>query len=288
MQQLLGGHWQESGLFLSVASRMVTTLGGHVYRSPSSDESGPGLSRTRRLAQHTRTLFWLCYMSDKDLSLRTGHTPLLTEAYCDLTLPENYSNCYSTLRGLDEYPEVANKELEQLAPCLPGDPSLSHLKEKVYRALYSASALKSTEGLLSHIRHLDDDMERWRLSIPADFRPVLVLPSSSSASLVPPGTKMPHVMHYVHLQLEYHHLMTVIHTTVRRYNWDAPGTADGVENFHTVIHSSADLSLEASRSTLGCLRELITRLGEQAFRYVLFNAPRSSSPFKRRDMYNSF
>jgi hypothetical protein len=230
----------------------------------SSNTAEPELSRTERLTRHTRLLFWLCYMSDKDLSLRTGHTPLLSDMYCDLTLPDNYENCYTSLRGLDEYWDLNDVHYKGLIPHFPGDPRLSHIKEKVYRTLYSARALKDTDGLLVHIRQLDDEIERWRLSIPIDFRPVLAIPFSTP--LIAPGTKIPQSMHYICLQLEYHHLMTMIHTTVRRYSSAASGMDEEGQNFHTVIHSSVDLALEASRSTLWYIRELIAHLAEQAFR----------------------
>lgn len=241
---------------------MVSVLGGHVHRPTLIAE--PELSRTERLTRHTRLLFWLCYMSDKDLSLRTGHTPLLSDMYCDLTLPDNYEDCYTSLRGLDEYWDPNDIDYKRLIPHLPGDPRLSQLKEKVYRTLYSARALKDTDGLLVHIRQLDDEIERWRLSIPMDFRPVLVIPASPP--LIALETKIPQSMHYIYLQLEYHHLMTMTHTTVRRYSSAASEMDDEGQNFHTVIHSSVDLALEASRSTLWYLRELIAHLAEQAFR----------------------
>lgn len=203
-------------------------------------------------------------MADKDLSLRMGHTPLLTEVYCDLTLPEGYPSCYTCLRELDEY--TTGDDFEQLCPHFFGDPQLSKLKETVYRTLYSAHALSDMDSLLVHIRYLDGEIERWRSSIPPDFRPALVLPSTFPM-VGKPGVKIPHCTRLAHLQLEYHHLLTVIHTTMRRYSCAPPGSAEDAEaqRFHTAIHSSFDLSLEAGRSTRGCLTALIDTFAEDAF-----------------------
>lgn len=203
-------------------------------------------------------------MADKDMSLRTGYTPLLTDAYCDLTLPDGYSSWYTYLRGLDEY--STNDDDEQPCPYFFGDPQLSKLKEAVYRTLYSARALSEVDSLPVHVRQLDGEIERWRASIPIDFRPTLVLPPTFPMT----GnhyTKTPHRMKFVYLQMEYHHLLTIIHTTMRRYSCALSGSPDEAEaqDVHTAIHSSFDLSLEASRSTLGCLKSLIDSFAEQAF-----------------------
>lgn len=241
---------------------MVTTLGGHVYHQ-SLYLRGAGISLTERKARHVRVLFWICYLADKDLSLRTGYTPLLTDSYCDLTPPEDYRTCYTYLRGLDDHSGDAH---EQLCPHLFGDPQLSKLKEIVYRTLYSARALSDVDSLLVHVRHLDGEIERWRSSIPPDFRPTLVLPPTYLAS-GKREVKMLHCMRLVHLQLEYHHLLTIIHTTMRRYSCALSGSVDEAkaQRFHTAIHSSFDVSLECGRSTLGCLRALIDAFSEQAF-----------------------
>ena len=41
--------------------------------------------------RHLRHLFWLCYVLDKDISLRTGRPPVIADQFCDLTLPEGYA-----------------------------------------------------------------------------------------------------------------------------------------------------------------------------------------------------
>lgn len=207
-------------------------------------------------------LFWLCYILDKDVSLRTGNPPLLTDVYCDLASPDTYLDYYTYLPGLDESSETNDKTNWHPTPHLLGDLHLSRLKEKVCRLLFSARALKDNDNqLLLNVRQLDDEIERWRLSIPVNFRPALFVSQNTSPNRS--DESIPHTIRRLSLQLDYHHLMTVIHTTVRRCTADAP---DGIRDLHDVVHSSFDLSLVASRSTLWCLKYIVSTIAEEAIR----------------------
>lgn len=75
-------------------------------------------------------------------------------------------------------------------------------------------------------------------------------------------------MLYIYLQLEYLYLMVVMHMTVRRFKVASIDINDIAEDRHRLIHSSVDISLEASRSILGCLKTMINALSEEAFWYV--------------------
>lgn len=201
-------------------------------------------------------------MLDKDISLRSGNPPLLTEGYCDLTAPDNLLHYYDYLPGLDNFHDATDKAYEHLTPHLPGDIRLSHLKEKVCRQLFSAQAMRyNDDQLLLHIRKLDDEIECWRLSIPNGFRPALFVSQKTFSNSLEEG--IPHIIRRMSLQLEYHHLMTVVHTTVRKC---IPDAVDVIEDLHAVVHSSFDISLVASRSTLSCLKALVSIIAEQAFR----------------------
>ncbi|OHF03988.1 fungal specific transcription factor domain-containing protein [Colletotrichum orchidophilum] len=94
-----------------------------------------------------------------------GQPPLLSDIYCDLTIPDDYLSSYTHLRGLDEYHPSPDESITMdLTPHFWGDAQLGYLKEKVYRLLYSVQALKDKENqLLIHIRQLDDEIECWRL-----------------------------------------------------------------------------------------------------------------------------
>ncbi|KAJ5390383.1 uncharacterized protein N7496_001451 [Penicillium cataractarum] len=221
--------WQGATFFQSIACRIVCALKGHMGQSPSS----PGLEITRpeREISHIRTLFWLCYMLDKDISLFTGNPPLLSEVYCDLTLHDNYYDHYTYLPSLNTSLTGDEKSQRNISPYLPGDPHLSHLKEKVYRQLLSARALKDNDNqLLLNIRQLDDEIEQWRLSIPVNFRPALFVSKNTMPNASDEG--IPFIIRRMSLQLDYHHLMTVIHTTVRKCTVE---TSDETPDLHSVF-----------------------------------------------------
>ncbi|KAJ5890967.1 uncharacterized protein N7473_007195 [Penicillium subrubescens] len=265
IQRVFCTDWQGATFFQSIACRVVCALKGHLC--DSSNVSRLENARSERELHHIRTLFWLCYMLDKDISLFTGNPPLLTEIYCDLILPDNYLDHY-TYRPTLTLSMTSSDQIQStiISPHLPGDPHLTHLKEKVYRQLLSARAMKDNDNqLLLNIRQLDNEMEHWRLSIPANFRPALfvsknTLPNSSDEGI-------PFIIRRLSLQLDYHHLMTIIHTTVRKCTVE---TSDEMPDLHSVVHSSFDLSLVASRSTMWCLRTLVSLIAEGAFRFVTF------------------
>jgi hypothetical protein len=148
---------------------------------------------------------------------------------------------------------------------IPGDPSLCCLKEKIYRLLFSPHAFKISDGdLVLRIRQLDADLESWRLSIPPELRPTLSI--FPNRSVLTTEAYIPWDIRGVYLQLEYHHLVTAIHTTVRRCGADSPESRDLPDDLHSVIHSSCDLSLEASRSMLTFLKNSVLVLAEKEFR----------------------
>jgi hypothetical protein len=260
---VFSAHWEGAAFFHSIACRTVCSLGGHIFQPLKPFATG--FSHLERLNWHIRTLFWSCYILDKDLSIRTGNPPLLTDVYCDLTTPNNHLDYYTSSPGLAEFSQIDNDTDGQQTPLFPGDIHLSILKEKVFQLLFSARALKDNDNqLLLNIRQLDDEIEHWRLSIPVDFRPALFVSHYNSPDIADEG--LPHVIRRICLQLDYHHLMTVIHTTVRRCTTEA---CDGTQELHDVVHSSFDLSLVASRSTLWCLKFLIGKIAEEAFRSVV-------------------
>ncbi|CAI7570065.1 unnamed protein product [Penicillium bialowiezense] len=260
---MFNGHWQKASIFNSMACSILCSLGGHMRQVEISPEVEN--SPEEREARHIRMLFWVSYMLDKDISLRTGSPPLLTDTYCDLSLPEDYMQHYGYLPTREESRQPEGQLFEHLTTYIPVDPRLSCLKEKVSRNLFSAQALKNDNNqLLLNIRQLDDEIEHWRLSIPTHFRPALFVSQSSPLNTL--DGQSPHFSRLMSLQLEYHHLMTVIHTTVRKC---IPDAGDGYRDQHHVVHSSFDISLEASRSTIWCIKLLCIKATEGKIRFIV-------------------
>lgn len=220
-----------------------------------------------RRRDHIRKLFWLCYISDKDLALLSGLPPILANEYCDIGVFNkeclNHDVFLQSSSDATDVDNIGTIAWNKAIPFLPDDPYLGLLKERIFRLLYSPSALKIIDSeLLTRIRQLDDELESWRLSVPPALRPKLsILPGHS----VPTTTNFLTYLRSVQLQLEYHYLLTIIHTPVRRFGAAQGAETSPPEDLHSAMHSSIDLSLEASRSTLNLLNEPIATLKKEIF-----------------------
>lgn len=244
---------------------MICELNGHLQH-PMGRENAEN-SHFERRKDHIRKLFWLCYISDKDLALLSGLPPILSNEYCDLDQPkEGYLSRDAFLRSSSSAIDADNISFiawNRVIPFLPGDPHLGVLKERIFRLLYAPSALKIIDSeLLTRIRRLDDELESWRLSVTATLRPKLsILPGYDAFST----RNFLSYLRSVQLQLEYHYLLTIIHTPVRRFGAAQGAETSPPEELHSAMHSSIDLSLEASRSTLYLLNEPIAILKQETF-----------------------
>jgi hypothetical protein len=241
---------------------MIYDLKGHCFHPTMFDHSSNLYDQRRR--EHTRNLFWLCYIFDKDISIRYGRPPCITRAYCDLTLPEGWNNIYVCSSSMAEDSGSGSRTHEEAIAYFPQDLHLSQLKEGICLFLCSLdNSNLSDSSILCHVRRLDLDLETWRLGIPVDYRPKLSTTSDHSHF-------RPHMSHLqrrrcIHLQLEYQYLTTVIHTAVRRCG-AAYATAEKLpDDLHSVCHSSSDLTLAASRATLQMFKSLENILEEDMF-----------------------
>ncbi|KAL4970659.1 putative C6 transcription factor [Aspergillus stella-maris] len=232
--ELVTGNLQSANYYGSISARMIFMLGGHIFTGQRSWLPHSCTDTEARSKNHLRNLFWLAYTIEQDVCLRTGQAQLFSEENCDLTLPPCYEEqMYATL----EYHHNSSDLPEN--PIFPMDLRLSAIKSRAYTALYSFKAMKKTDAeILRDIRELDDELERWRLSVPVKWRPTL---SFFHETPDPNCT-----MHSVILRLNYHLCMTIIHQASSRCkSWasDQGHIMDGVS-------SSLALSVEASRSTL--------------------------------------
>ncbi|KAJ5554745.1 C6 transcription factor [Penicillium sp. DV-2018c] len=224
--ELGSGNMRATNYYAAIAARLIFMLGGHL----ASGQAFLTNDHSQQKQQQLRNLFWICYTIDKDLALRTGQPPTITDENCDLTLPPGY---------LDRaFLDVEDEEAPWLGPVFPFDLRLSIIKARAHRELYSVSSLRKSDAeLLRSIRELDDWLEEWRLSVPPKWRPTMSFSSETSDPNM--------AMHTVMLRLNYHLCMTIIHQASGRCkSWQAQGgLMDGVS-------SSLALSVEASRSSL--------------------------------------
>ncbi|KAL3440376.1 hypothetical protein BJX65DRAFT_33389 [Aspergillus insuetus] len=254
--QKMKGHCREAATTFASACRMVCDLGGHVLPSELAIQPQhiPIFNEHTRL--HIRGLFWLCYTFDKDAAIRTGCHPLLTFAHCDLGGPGEYSTQTSRYN-------------------LSRDTNLAKIKETASRLLCSPRAFRYTESeLLAHVRQLDDELEEWRMSIEPRSRPRLSIPPdyslSTSATTTPEARTRT-----INLQLDYLFTMINIHTLVRKCG---DLTRNLPDDLHSVVHSSADLSIEASRSIFRFLTTVVDFWREESIWVVAHYAAMAAMP----------
>lgn len=251
------GKCREASIAFTNACRMVCDLGGHILLSGLVivPQHIPTFGEQSRL--HIRRLFWLCYCFDKDASLRTDNTPLLTSDYCDVSHPGEYS------------PQATWYNQ-------PRDTNLAKIKENASRLLCSPRAFKYTEGeLLAHVRQLDDELEEWRISTDPPYRPRLSIPPADYSLSLPSSMSPEDRTRLINLQLDYLSTMINIHTLVRKCGDLERNLPD---DLHSVVHSSADLSIEASRSIFRFLDTVVDFWKEDSVWVVSHYGPMAAMP----------
>ncbi|KAG9253563.1 uncharacterized protein F5Z01DRAFT_623805 [Emericellopsis atlantica] len=251
------GAFADARVYHTMACRIVFALGGHIRVADIPQDRKP--TPQERHDHNVRCLFWLCYFCDKDIALRTFLPPVIPDEYCDLTLPRGYVELIygpnRSSRGAGEIP----------MPWFISDLRLIQIKSKVANQLYSfASTKKSDAEILHTIRQLDEELERWRLTIPAEFAPSLAIRHGVKLSEhLEQSAKMLHI----DLHLAYHHLLSIIHYASARC---AGARGSERSEIHYGLQSSLDLSVEASRSTLIFLSLAVHHLASEVFWLFMF------------------
>ncbi|KAF4435111.1 transcriptional regulatory [Fusarium acutatum] len=262
---LILGQWSAAAELHPYACRAIYDLKGHITHPPIANGFDIAVDRRHR---HIRNLFWLCYILDKDIAIRYGRPPGLTRDYCDLTLPDDWARVYHAPTGTTQ----GGMFFQDDAIFSSQDLCLSQIKERICLFLCSLDNSKLSDGaILGQVRQLDGDLETWRSSIPTPYRPKWSL--SSEQPLVLPQMSFAQRISCCHLQLEYNYLTTVIHTAVRRCGAVYAVDDKLPEDLHNVYHSSSDISLEASRTTLHVFKSHIGILQEDMFGHFAIYPP---------------
>ncbi|KAL4990828.1 hypothetical protein BDW68DRAFT_185335 [Aspergillus falconensis] len=206
MLELFTGNLQSANYYGSISARMIFMLGAHIFTDQRSWYPETFTDKEARTKGQLRNLFWLCYTIEQDVSLRTGQAQLFSEDNCDLTLPPAY---VEEMEASLEFHHTSTDFPQN--PIFPIDLRLGVIKARAYSALYSFKAMQKTDAeILKDIRELDDELERWRLSLPVRWRPTLSFsqekpdPNSSSRckSLATQGCVMDGVSSSLALSVE--------------------------------------------------------------------------------------
>ncbi|TQN66759.1 putative transcriptional regulatory protein [Colletotrichum shisoi] len=264
---LFTGHLQQGAMFQAATCRILFMLGAHLESgtslSPCQTPSAEDDDHAWRVRNQLRRLFWLSFKLDKDISLRTGQPPTINDEHCDLTLPR--MDWWARSSGDGDEASASPSFLDEAtvtSALQPDSLQLTIIKSKISRKLYSISALKKGDAeLLRDIRELDDELERWRASVPPSYRPTLTFPRGTA--VVRKGRLG---MEEIILHFEYHYLMAMIHRASGSCRCWASGESSGLEG----VSSSQALSVQASRSTLHFLKAAIHGVEHVAFWLVVF------------------
>ncbi|PVH83089.1 hypothetical protein DL98DRAFT_569933 [Cadophora sp. DSE1049] len=263
IHKLFSGDLKAATLCHAIACRLLFMLGGQVYpQSPQKFNETPTVSDLeRRMEEHLRKLFWLCYTIDKIIALRTREPPCIDDEQCDLKLPPGYANVVYTEKDFDG-------ALPTALTLFPGDLRLSIIKSRTCKLLFNQAQKLSDTELLRAVRELDGDLDDWRASIPLGYRPTLL--SRDDGHGFTPDMDSTQKMHIIMIHLEYHHLMATIHGYISRtLSWNGRDNANLV-NSGLGVSSSQTLSVEASRASLEYLRVASHALLGTTFWIVVF------------------
>lgn len=165
---------------------------------------------------------------------------------------------YGTSTSAENMPPLPSGGAEAKALLFPTDLNLSKIISRIYRTLYSASALRKSDAeLLKTIRELDGDLEEWKGCLSASDMLIASLPNKAQSESVID-------VRYIMLRLQYHHCAALIHQASHRCKagiGDFRGMGDG-------ICLSQELSLEASRTLILFLQAAKRALPGEFFWYV--------------------
>ncbi|KAE8381635.1 hypothetical protein BDV26DRAFT_72033 [Aspergillus bertholletiae] len=146
-------------MMLAAAVRILYKLGGHRQRAAAECRG------KYHNHYHIRSLFWLSYWIDKEMSLRACREPMINDAICDLELPSTYVSQSSTYQFLQA-------PLSSDILLYPSDLRLALIKSKIYRLLHSDSSRVQPESTqMQRIMELDQELSALESSFPAHCQP---------------------------------------------------------------------------------------------------------------------
>jgi hypothetical protein len=226
---------QPSFFMVAAAIRLAHSLGLH--KRGSVQGMNPGEIEQRR------RVFWIAYMLDKDICLRSGRPPIQDDDDMNVELPSE-----SPPDGIGNIPLAGGKGTVNLFRLMC---TFALISSKVYKKLYSVKASKQSDGeLLNTIGELDKELEDWKDGIPIDFRPEHEIKASHT----------PLMLHVVVLHFAYYNCLTTIHRmavhhgywTSRLSNYAIQGL--NVRPLNPRVFSSASLCVSAARASITLIK----------------------------------
>ncbi|KAL9016186.1 MAG: hypothetical protein Q9185_006459 [Variospora sp. 1 TL-2023] len=183
---------QPSFFLVAAAIRLASSIGLH--------KRGSGFNLNPVEVEQRKRVFWIGYILDKDICLRSGRPPAQDDDDMNVDLPSD-----DPMDNIGNIPLVNGKGKINLFRLMS---TFAVIESKVYRQLYSTKASKQSDGaLLNTIGELDKELEEWKDAIPIDFRPEHEIKAGHT----------PLVLHIVVLHFAYYSTLQTIHRMLILY-----------------------------------------------------------------------
>ncbi|MCJ1474909.1 hypothetical protein MMC13_003569 [Lambiella insularis] len=226
---------QPSFFLVAAAVRLAHAIGLH--------KRGSGFNLNPIEVEQRKRVFWIAYMLDKDICLRSGRPPAQDDNDMNVELPSEDPG-----DNIGNIPLADGKGKTNLFLLMC---TFAIIESKVYNQLYSTKAAKQSDGeLLNTIGELDKELEEWKDAIPVDFRPEHEIKASHT----------PLILHVVVLHFAYYNCLTTIHRmSVHHGYWTSRLSNYAIQGLNARplnprVFSSAALCVQAARASIQLIR----------------------------------
>ena len=229
---------QPSFFLVAAAIRLAHSIGLH--------KRGSGFNLNAVENEQRKRVFWIAYLLDKDICLRSGRPPAQDDDDMNVELPsEDPPDNVGNIPLAKEIDGKSTMNLFRLMCTFAG------IQSRVYKQLYSVKASRQSDGeLLNTIGDLDAQLEEWKDSIPLDFRPENEINAAHT----------PLILHVVVLHFAYYNCLTTIHRmSVHHGYWTSRLSDYAIQGLNARplnprVFMSAALCVNAARTSIGLIR----------------------------------
>ena len=229
---------QPSFFLVAAAIRLSHSIGLH--------KRGSGFNLNEVESEQRKRVFWIAYLLDKDICLRSGRPPAQDDDDMNVDLPSD--DPPDNVGNIPLEKEVDGKRTMNLfrIMCM-----FAQIQSRVYKQLYSVTASRQSDGeLLNTIGDLDAQLEEWKDGIPLDFRPENEIKAAHT----------PLILHVVVLHFAYYNCLTTIHRMSVHHGYWTSRLSDyaimglNARPLNPRVFMSAALCVNAARASIGLIR----------------------------------
>jgi hypothetical protein len=229
---------QPSFFLVAAAIRLAHSIGLH--------KRGSGFNLNAVENEQRKRVFWIAYLLDKDICLRSGRPPAQDDDDMNVELPSE--DPPDNVGNIPLAKESEGKKTMNLFRLMC---TFAQIQSRVYKQLYSVKASRQSDGeLLNTIGELDAQLEEWKDSIPIDFRPEHEINAAHT----------PLILHVVVLHFAYYNCLTTIHRMSVHHGYWTSRLSDyalqglNARPLNPRVFMSAALCVNAARTSIGLIR----------------------------------